>query len=257
MIRISLSADEKYCKVLTHCLTNLSLYANADVELDFISVGFDGSDFIKKYPRFNHFNLNPDQVRFKNQHNSPQYGDFIEAYPQSIKDRNDVVIFIDGDCIIQRPLNTQEIDKLNNYKDGDFGVNYNAGPRDSLFEEAIRLTPVIDGLALSRLWWPDGVVPSCFNTGVAVANINTWKSMADEFGKHWEKEKKCFIRPSAQWLMSWILMKVPDFNLDIIPLTFHTHGHFGLFPGITTDEEGLTSYKGEVCLFRHKIAWNQ
>lgn len=235
------------------------MYANPEIELDLIGVDF-AIDRDKVPSRFNTLWMDfGTQLECKNMHKSPQYGDFLNAYINNdIHVDDDIIIFIDGDVILQRSFTQDELNIILKYNEGDFGVNYNENSSDSILKEAYRLQVRQNILSFMREWWPDSIIPPCYNTGVSVASGKTWSFMASKFKSFWKKEQEFIVHPSAQWLMSWLLSKDSYFNLQLLSLSFHTHSHFGLYPGITIDTEDgeTTRHDNEICLFRHKIAWN-
>jgi lipopolysaccharide biosynthesis glycosyltransferase len=262
-IRISLSSDQNYFHNVQKCLLHLNENANPEIKLDFLSTGFDvfaptaPQSFLNtNSTRFMTNFLNLSSIRCLNQHKSPQYGDFLAAYPNGFLADDDIIIFIDGDVILQRPFSDEELNYIKSFKYGDFGVNFNASETDSIWAEASRLICKQDMFAFTREWWPDNIIPRCYNTGCCIATVATWRTLAEKFITLWKKEGEFIVYPNAQWLMSWLIQKDSEFTERILPLSFHTHAHFGLYPGVTIDNDGYTTrYNNKVVAFRHKIAW--
>jgi hypothetical protein len=262
-IRISLSSDLVYSPNAQRCVEHLDKNANSEIYLDYLSTGYSVWDaqspayLTSNTTRFTSYELSQSSIRCLNRHKSPQYGDFLSAYPNGFLSDDDIIIFIDCDVILQRNFTDEEMSYIKSFKHGDFGVNYNSGPEDSIWQEAKRLIHTQDMFTFSREWWPDNIIPKCYNTGCCIATVSTWKMMADKFPPLWEKEKKFMVYPNAQFLMSWMVQKDPEFKERILPLSFHTHAHFGLYPDVSVDPDGETTrYKNEIVAFRHKIAWN-
>ncbi|MBI4601303.1 MAG: hypothetical protein HY721_05000 [Planctomycetes bacterium] len=179
-----------------------------------------------------------------------QHGAFLEVIPGT---ERDVVVFTDGDMVLQRPASPAELEFLRTLGDGVVGVSYNAGPEDTLLSEAGRLLAQVPLEALT-----EGVLGGrrqlpVYNTGVIVARRGTYRGLHEAYMARWE-EVGGFFRHYArqQWLLSLVL-GTGGFRPVVLPYTFHLHGCYALPPGARFDREGYATYEGERVLFRHHL----
>ena len=98
---------------------------------------------------------------------------------------NDIICFTDGDIILQRGLTETEKQQILSLKDNDVLVQYNAGSQDTLLQEGPRLKQKIQ-IDHSFSQYP------CYNTGVVVCNIKTWKQIESMYDVIYQLQKICF-----------------------------------------------------------------
>jgi hypothetical protein len=163
---------------------------------------------------------------------------------------DEVVCFTDCDIVMQRPWTAEEIQMLESWPDGTFGIAWNAKEGDTLREEYRRINVHRkDESVLSRYegWENMG----CFNCGVIVAKAKDWRAMFEIFRQEFELFYNTFpYKSSIQWLICWIVQR--HFKHQILGGEIHSHGHFGI-PAHVTVEDGVALYKGTPILFRHVL----
>lgn len=219
-----------------------------------VTLDFDVEESHKiKYPHVNYLRINKDQCPGINTNNCIQHGDYLKLF--TFLEDTDVIVCIDGDCLIQRDFSINEVNALNNWSDNAIGMNWNAGYGDTLTAEAHRIFPLVSIQTIKQDWYPN-TEPHCHNAGVIVANLKTWKLFYTKYMEYLSKVQKYFSHIAyQQWLQNWVAQTSP-FYVDLLPQTFHSQGHYGHFPGCTLDTEGEFRCNGTLCWVRHKINWN-
>jgi hypothetical protein len=161
--------------------------------------------------------------------------------------RNDTVIQVDADVVVQRNFTAQERGRLAAYDNGILGAAPNAGPGDNLWDESARIHLV---------GWTEGGEPAlralpCYNGGVLAARPRAWRRLRLAY----EKRAAAFYtqsghRSRCQWLLNWCFREA-GLAVDVLPGSFHSHGHFGRPAGVTLDAAGVAHWGGLPVLFRH------
>lgn len=216
-----------------------------------VCIDFKPSDIdIEQYSHIDFRPVSSSNFKAMNSNFCIQHGDFLCAIPE-ISDEETLII-VDGDCLIQRPLTTEDIEYLQNYKFGEVGMNWNNHPGDTLHRELISFCETRNSRIFDR-WCKDY---PCFNAGVIVAKKSTFHSYFNKYVELWP-EISNDIRHIArqQLLLSHITMLEP-FCYKVLSSGFHNHGHFGLFKGTNVDNLGDVYFEGQKAFLRHKICWN-
>ncbi len=179
-----------------------------------------------------------------------QHGAFLEAIPGG---DDDVIVFTDGDMVLQRGVSLSELEFLRTLGDGVVGVSYNAGPSDTLLVEAIRLGPrTAPEPIVKRLVGGDPQLP-VYNTGVIAARRGTYRRLYEAYLARWAEVDGLFYHYARQqWLLS-LLLGTEGFTPLVLPYTFHLHGCYPLPSGSAFDALGRVTYEGEVVLLRHHL----
>lgn len=180
---------------------------------------------------------------------SIQHGSFLQVIDC---EPDDTIIYCDGDMIMQRPFTPDEVKALEAVTFDTFLTSWNAGPNQTLLDEAMRLKPRgTDEDMVTQ--WGDGIATApCFNIGVAVATANTWQFIYEAYTELWGKACYSFGHQARQqWLVSHIITQ-GDFEWGILPYEFHTHAHFQLPPG-TIMINNVACIHDRVICFRHKF----
>jgi hypothetical protein len=171
-------------------------------------------------------------------------------------DPNAIVLFMDGDIMMQREFSEEEIAWFMGLKDGQFFLGYNAGPQDNLLTEASRINTTLHKDAANELnFFLWGQMP-LYNTGIVAAKVSSWVSLYTNYIKHWDIVDRTFGHyAKQQWLMNYVISVTPEMSFVVMPYSMHTHGHFSTLPeGTTVDSQGLIrSADGKIVLFRHKL----
>lgn len=144
-------------------------------------------------------------------------------------DDNDVVIFTDGDIVLQRGLTIDEVSWMRAIPSMTFGLGWNAGPHDTLADEANRLCLTQEGRAL----FADVLGERIYNCGVIVCRVGAYKALYEEYLKLWP-----FYSPhtrhyaATQFLLCAIIAR-NGWRVWDLPYTVHTHGCFGVPEGVS------------------------
>ncbi len=180
-----------------------------------------------------------------------QHGAFLEAIPGS---DDDLVVFTDGDMVLQRLVSLSELELLRALGDGVVGVSYNAGPNDTLLLEAERLGPRTRVEVLVKNLLGGNPELPVYNTGVIAARRGTYRRLYEEYIARWAEFGQIFSHYARQqWLLS-ALIGTEGFIPLVLPYTFHMHGCYPLPPGAEIDStRGWVTYGGELVLFRHHL----
>lgn len=178
--------------------------------------------------------------------NHLQAGGFLDAVPGA---DDDVLIFTDGDIVMQRQPTPIEVEWLATWPAGVVGLGFNAGPLDSLLTEGQRLLPRFEPEAETLGLW--AAVP-CYNTGVVVARRATWRAWYAKTAEVWPEAERHFQHYARQqWAMclARALLGLPVLHL---PQTIHTHGCYALPHGCHV-QAGALWYLEQPVLLRHHI----
>lgn len=179
-----------------------------------------------------------------------QHGEFLKSGGvfDGIKDE-DVIVFIDGDVEIQRPMNEREIELFNGLKDDEVSVGYNASMTDTLRDEFERLQPT-DGKDCK--FYVDAKENKVYNTGVLAMNKKTWNKMCKEYIRLFPYIDSLFGHyAKQQWLISFILT-TQGYTIKEMDYYIHNHTHHGVVEGSRIDSERKVYYKDELVLFKHQ-----
>jgi hypothetical protein len=190
-------------------------------------------------------------IQSMNTNKCVQHGDFLNS-PQfdSLTSDDDVIIYTDGDIILQRSLSNEELEFYKSLKDGDVYVGYNASPTDTLFDESNRLnkTDVVSSHFDVSLWPKIKV----YNTGVLVMNKKTWKKLLEKYTDLFPHVEPMFNHyAKQQWLISYIIGMSDVFNVIEMGYNIHNHRHHPSPEGTTQDDNGDVYFKNKKVLFKH------
>lgn len=177
-----------------------------------------------------------------------QHGDWLHSPKlQAELNPTDVVVFTDGDMLLQRGLNDSELMLLRTLQDNEVYIGRNKDLNDTLADEAERIQPT-PGYRISGV--PDTKNP-VYNGGVIAMQVQTWLRFYSLYKGHWPVFQDYFHHyAKGQWLISWILGRF-GFNVMMQPLSFHCHNHYPTPPESSQDAQGVVSANGQVVLFKH------
>lgn len=194
-------------------------------------------------------NISPAKIQAKNKNNCIQHGEFMYGSYFEQLNEDDVIVFTDGDIILQRPLTDEESVQFRSLKDGDVFVGYNASPSDTLFLESTRLGQLQDTPPELQADWN---VVKIYNTGVLAMNKKTWLKLIDDYVELFPVVDRTFDHyAKQQWLISFII-GTRNYNIVEMPYEIHSHHHYYPEPlGASTDKNGIASYGDKVILFKH------
>lgn len=242
-IHLIASSNAAYANRITAWLDAAQAYAPWHVCLACVlSDGEDGAwhdRIFVDYPQAMPFIVSREALPFLPPLDHLQAGGFLEPWIQD----DDVVVFTDGDAYMQRPPTEAEQQMLEAWPAGVVGLSYNDGPEDTLGTEASRLKPQGD---LDDF---DLTLP-IFNLGVIVARAGTYRRwLARYVAIQPQIDARFAHHARQQWGLCAVLERV-----QVLPATFHAHGHYPAPPGVTLGRErGRITANGEVVLFRHHL----
>ncbi len=224
-----------------------------EVAVHVVTIDFTISEEQKsKYPNIDYRYVDKKNCPTINSNWCIQEGGWIQCmseFPDT-----DTFVCIDGDCLIQRDFSDSEKKVLSQWPDDVVGMNWNAGEGDTLSAEANRIFPTVPSFTIQSHWYPNNEL-FCFNAGVIVANFKTWKVFYNTYLENLDRVKKYFNHIAhQQWLINWVAQTSP-LSVELLPQTFHTHGHYGLYPGAMVESNGDVSFSGVKSWVRHKINW--
>ena len=175
-----------------------------------------------------------------------QHGSFVQVVPGKL---SDVIIYTDGDFLMQRGMDDSERALLN-LKKGQVAIGYNGSAAETLTKEASRLGQRISDMDMWELWgdWADLPI---YNAGCMAATRATWAALHEAYMARWGDACESFTHQARQqWLISWLIGT--HFKPVILPWSFHAHGHFGMKPGMEWGAGGIWA-DGKLALFRHYL----
>jgi len=183
---------------------------------------------------------------------SPENTDSLQhgAFLDYVRGReSDVMVYTDGDIVMQRAPTTAELALFERVPDGTVLAGWNSGPDETLAIEGGRLWPRTDPAAafgeLVR-------AARCYNIGVIAATRGTWARIHTHYMEQWDK---CLATFGAQQRQQWLVcLVIAQLGLDVrvLPYQVHMHGCYPL-PAGGAVAQGVATYQGAPVLFRHHL----
>lgn len=173
-----------------------------------------------------------------------QQGCFLDAIDL---DDDDVIVFTDGDIVLQRAPLADELAWMRAIPHGCVSAAWNAGPDDILAYEADRIGLTMAGRAPFL-----GVLhQKVYNVGVFVARAATYRQIYTSYMAAWPT----FAREASHYAANQFLMCAVVHQLGLrvweMDLQTHTHGCFGLPSWAREGEDGALTVDALPVLFRH------
>lgn len=164
---------------------------------------------------------------------------------------SEVVMFTDGDIVMQRRPHAAELEWIESLPAGVVTCGWNSGPDETLFVEGGRLFPKLPPADIVARWGEITAIP-CYNIGVVAMRRETWRAVHARYMAHWPAVCETFEHGARQqWLMSWVFHAL-GLRVDLMPPAFHTHGCYPFPPGVVISG-GELQYNGAPVLFRHHV----
>lgn len=178
---------------------------------------------------------------------SPQHGSFLQVLDGP---DDEVLIFTDGDIVMQRPFTEHELALFEGLPDRTVAAGYNSGPDETLATEAVRLFPRFGlgaiGAVLGYLNQP------CYNIGVFAARRSVYRAIYAEYMTRWQLACDAFGHAARQqWLVVNTIHRL-GIQVQVTPYSLHANGHYGMPPGCHY-RDGLLYCGEEVVCLRHKL----
>lgn len=180
-----------------------------------------------------------------------QHGSWIPYLPCS---DDAVIICIDGDVKMQRPFTAAERATLATWPENRVGIGPNE-PKpggDNLINELCRIKPLVSEEEIRQRFNVSEQSP-IGNAGCVVATRATWIRLWMAYLRRWMDTAPYFGHIAVQqWTLNLCINE--GFEREVLPQTFHTHGHWG-YPGAPYGgwgEDAVATVEGETILFAHK-----
>lgn len=220
-----------------------SVNRHSQIENILLTLDFDGPDDFKYIETIR---LDTDKLPLPLNNFCVQDGQFLPYIPG---DTTDTILFTDADLIMQRPFSEEELERLRNLENGQIFCGWNAGPRDTLIDEAFRLGIKSSVPGLLRTF--GGLGSPCFNWGCVAATRRTWEDICRKYIERWEMVDEHLNHVAKQqWLLSWLTSRF--FEHVYMPPSFHAHNHYGMPEGCEY-KGGLVWCEGKKALFQHRF----
>lgn len=241
-MKLITACNSRYLGRIAPYLDSLAEHANLPTAL--ITVGFQA-----QLPNITTYELTREQnAGAPLETESPQHGSFLQV----IQDRGDdeVIIFTDGDIIMQRPFTSREMDTFHKLPGNTVLAGWNSGPNETLEIEAGRLFPKMPiNIIGNRFGLMDR---PCYNIGVFAARRSAYRAIYDEYMRHWRTICEAFGHPARQqWLVVHTIHRL-GINVEVTPYSLHANGHYGMPPGCEY-RDGLLYSGNEIVCLRHKL----
>jgi len=161
-------------------------------------------------------------------------------------DDDDVVVFTDGDVVLQREPTSDELAWMRAIPGGTVAVAWNAGPHDTLAAEADRIDLDPEG----HTFFAPLLATKVYNVGVVVCRVGTYRALYARYLELWPQLRAWTRHYAAnQFLMCAVAHELGLLIWEMAP-TVHTHGCFGL-PAWADDDGTTMTVAGDAVLFRH------
>lgn len=231
--------NERYLPRMAPYLESLRTHADFPVYL--VGVGFEPPE------EFGLCTLSISQAENRGappETESIQHGSFVKPIRHGMAQ---VMVYTDGDFIMQRPLDDEERQLLQ-LKHDQVVTSWNGGPHETLLTEAGRIFQKANSLEMLQIWGQDWQSRPIYNVGLLAMTRQTWVKLYKSYMERWPDACHCFAHQARQqWLISYLLA---DYDVTVAPYHVHTHGHFGLQSGVERRPDGIYA-DGKKVLFRH------
>lgn len=248
-IILATGSDLNYLSKMRPYLKSIESNSNFDKNI-LVFVGEDEMEL--PYKNIDVARLPVSNIQSLNMNKCVQHGDFLNS-PEfdSMTNDDDVIIYTDGDIILQRNITEEEITFYKSFKDGDVYVGYNASMTDTLEDESMRLgkTGMVSPDIKIGLW----PITKVYNTGVLAMNKRTWRKLLEKYNQFYPKVQFMFYHyAKQQWLISYIIGTDDEFNVIEMGYDIHNHRHFPSPEGTSQDQNGDVYFNNKKVLFKHK-----
>lgn len=210
-----------------------------------------------------------EDIKAKNSNRCIQHGEFVNFFPEC--DDEDIIIFTDGDIILQREFSDKELEMIRSLPENTFLANFNYKLNSSLedIKDPATFGRICDFLK-SRYDIEPGELKNYkeMNTGVLIGRKKDFKTLSELYAEtHQELQSIINHFCYQQYLINVIIGKY--FNYIPLDYSFHSHCHHSIRNGDesysynTLRNSGVPSrlildggnyfYDDKVILFAHKL----
>lgn len=186
-----------------------------------------------------------------------QHGAFLESSEHHLDD-NDVLIFTDGDIILQRWFDPEELDWVLGIGKNEVMVGYNMScyntAKISINHIGMSQNDIKNCVEIFQI--PLEEIPD-YNTGVVIAKVSMWKKILQDYNN---LAPKVLPLIPGFWGQQFVLnasIARKSFHKRL-PYQIHTHSHhinqdgFGM-PILPTLENNKICYRGKTVVFAHRF----
>lgn len=242
------SSNAPYMPKMRPYLCDLQKRLNDEIQVKVMTVDCEPPDWKGDVSRVEWIPMTAADNAGTSESTSVEHGSFLSHIAA---DDDDLIIKTDGDLMMQRPFSTDEMDELHAFPAGGLAAAWNAGPGDTLGDEARRLYPRVDADEIARRF-PGYEDVSCGNGGVWIARRSAYQAMYEAYMARWMTARETFCHYARQqWLINYARMAAGLVFVELSP-AIHAQGHYGTPTGVTF-ENNVAFYDGEPVVFRHKL----
>lgn len=266
MIHLLASANHAYAERIRGWLDHATAHAGEHITVGLCCVvGRDEPlDWVERleqdYPNAAMMVIAREQLSFQPPLDHLQAGGFLPL-KRGIAD-TDLIIFTDGDALLQRPFTDEEMTKLKEWPARTVGLSYNAGPDDTLGAEATRLgtahLPQDEKEAARKRVLTDALARGfdldlpVYNLGVIVCRAKDYQLWHAAYINQLPCLQGLFTHHAHQQWGLCAALKGAGLKVEVLPYSFHLHGHYPTPEG-TGREKGRITYGGQPVAFRHHL----
>ena len=244
MIYLVASSTDNYWERARPYLVSLARHLNQEITPIVFSVGCDTPAWVAALELSTR---RIDRNAGETQLSSIQHGSFLPCMPTT--DSQDLIICTDCDMMLQRPLNTAEMASLDALTDINYAAGVNAGPGDTLADEACRMGTPYSDAEIERVM-PGYAAMACINGGWIAARREAWQKLYREYMARHDLTDAIFKHKSrVQWLISYAAA-VAGLTLITVSTNWHCHFHYGVPDGVTRDGRTVL-YRDRPVLWTH------
>ena len=179
---------------------------------------------------------------------SIQHGSFLKVIDGP---EDEMLMYCDGDMAMQRPFSQAELNWLEGF--GPRGATAGWNKLGEMLEEECRIIEPRVSMDEVRHRFPGDIDHwPMLNVGVLAMRRSAWREMHAEYMRLWKLAKETFVNKAwQQWLICYVMYAL-GMDVQLMPFSIHTHGHYGLNPGVWVID-GLTYTGGTLAAIRHHI----
>lgn len=212
-----------------------------------------------------------EEIESKNVNKCIQHGEFAR-YVTKANDE-DILIFTDGDIVLQRDFTNQELELIKNLKSNHFLANFNLCYNSNMKQvlsyvgaDIYKLTNFLLNNYISNINELENYKE--MNTGVLIGRKKDFIKLANLYKEKYEELKSIITGFwNQQFLINIIINKY--FNYDLLHYNFHTHIHhsiktndgcmpdyingFGVPIPVIKNSNNKYTINNDIILFAHKF----
>lgn len=226
---------ENYLEKAMKYLVSLNAYNNVSfIKKTCITLGFYAPKYLQdSLPTIQFIYKEMNSQISPNKNNCMQHGEFLSDL--DAKD-DDIIVFTDGDIIIQDDFNVHQAHQMLACQIGETYLSFNQNSDDTLYKEYLRLKnhdsqeadfQMVSNNILEQLLNFNSMDYKCYNTGVFVSTKKTYLEIFNKYCELFPVIDKVFNHyAKQQYLLCYIVQK--HFKVNTLNKGIHTHGHAGI-----------------------------